>query len=133
MEPTTRPFGGGLILVHERYDPQNPGPLSVSTLDAGTGHQTLLGTLPEGYADWTNKYHFQWGADRKHVLVTDFQGQWFKELENPTDAARDLTFVCCEPAREALPNGEGTQALLAKSWVLSPQSDQVAGLVDLSD
>jgi len=130
-EPSTGPLGGGLLLVHEAYDDQNPSPLDVFTLDAGTGHRTLLGTLPEGNTDYRNKYHFQWGADRKHVLVTDFQGQWFKALENTTDAARDLIFVCCEPAREVLPNGEGTEGLYANGWVLSPQSDQVAGLKSL--
>jgi hypothetical protein len=128
-EPSTGPLGGGLILVHEGYDEQNPSPLDVFALDAGTGHRTLLGTLPEGWGGTSrNRYNFQWGADGQHVLVTDFQGQWFKPLENPTDAAHDLTFVCCEPAREALPNGEGTQALYANGWVLSPQSDRVAGL-----
>jgi hypothetical protein len=118
-----------LILVREGYDEQNPSPLDVFTLDAGSGQRTLLGTLPEGWG-YRNVYNFQWGADRKHVLVTDFQGQWLKTLENPTDAAQDLTFVCCEPAREVLPNGEGTQPLGARGWVLSPQSDRVAGLRD---
>jgi hypothetical protein len=128
-EPSTGPLGGGLILVHGGYDEQNPSPLDVFALDAGTGHRTRLGTLPEGWGPaYRNRYTFQWGADRKHVLVTDFQGQWLTTLENPTDAARDLIFVCCEPAREVLPNGEGTQALEARGWVLSPQSDQVAGL-----
>src|SRR6185503_3323134 len=131
-EPSTGPLGGGLILVHERYDEQNPSPLRVFTLDAGTGQRVLLGTLPEGSGpSYLNGYNFQWGADRKHVLVTDFQGHWLKALENPTDAAHDLSFVCCDPAREVLPNGEGTQPLGAGGWVLSPQSDQVAGLKSL--
>ena len=130
-EPSTGALGGGLLLVHEGYDEQNPSPLHVFTLDAGTGQRALLGTLPEESGNYSNRYDFQWGADRKHVLVTDFQGHWLKALENPTDAAHDLSFVCCEPTREVLPNGEGTQALGAGGWVLSPQSDQVAGLKGL--
>lgn len=132
-EPSDGALGGGLILVHDAYDPLNPGPLKVFTLDAGTGQQTQLGTLQPigGSSTSLNRFNFQWGADRKHVLITDFQGHWLKALENPTDAARDLIFVCCEPAREVLPNGEGTQALGAGGWVLSPKSDQVAGLKSL--
>jgi WD40 repeat protein len=120
-----------LILVHEGYDEENPNPLDVFTLDAGTGERTLLGTLPEGWGpNWLNGYDFQWGADRKHVLAINHEGAW-QTLVDPTDAARDLAFVCCAPAREVLPNGEGTQALGAAGWVLSPESDQVAGLKSL--
>ncbi|MEO8639762.1 MAG: hypothetical protein ABI458_07595 [Chloroflexota bacterium] len=87
--------------------------------------------LPEGWGpDYLNRYDIQWGADRKHVLVINREGHW-QALVDPTDAARDLIFVCCEPAREGLPGGEGTQALGAGGWVLSPRSDQVAGLQSL--
>lgn len=130
-EPSAGPLGGELILVYEAYEQQNPSPLDVFTLDAGTGQRTLLGTLPAGEGPaWRNGYTFQWGADRKHVLALDFGGNW-QALENPTDAGHDLTFVCCAPARVVLPNGEGTQALAADGWVLSPQGDQVAGLTSL--
>lgn len=130
-EPPAGPLGGGLILVQDGYEQENPSPLNVSTLDAGTGQQTLLGTLPAGGGPaWRNGYTFQWGADRKHVLALDHGGKW-QALGNPTDAGHHLTFVCCAPARVVLPNGEGTQALYANGWVLSPRSDQVAGLTSL--
>lgn len=127
----TGPLGGGLILVHEAYDPANPGPLEVFTLDAGTGQQRLLGTLQPigGSSTSLNRYSFQWGADRKHVLITR-NGEGPFPLDNPTAAARDLIVVCCAPLREALPNGEGTQALHAYDWALSPQGDRIAGVLD---
>jgi hypothetical protein len=120
------PLGGGLILVQEIYDKSKPGPLDVFTLDPDTGQRTLLGTLPEGFADYQHKYTLQWGADRKHVLVTNYNGEVVKALDNPTDAAGKMTFVCCQPAREVLPSG-GNQPR-AQQWVLSPQSDRIAGL-----
>lgn len=130
-DPSTGPLGGGLILVHEAYDEQNPKPLDVFTLDAGTGQRQLLGMLPGKWGtDYRNGHDFQWGVDRRHVLAINHEGHW-QTLVDPTAAARDLVFVCCDPEREALPNGEGTQALGAGGWVLSPQSDQVAGLKTL--
>jgi hypothetical protein len=123
----TPPLGGGLILVHDAYDESNPGPVDVFTLDAATGQQTLLGTLPSG-PGMLSDYNFQWGADRKHVLITQFlEGP--VPLDNLTAAGRDLIVVCCAPVREALPNGQGTQALYAYDWALSPHGDQIAGLL----
>jgi hypothetical protein len=111
------PLGGGLLLVHEVYDPSNPGPLEVFALDAGTGQQTLLGKLQPGGGSLpsSNRYSFQWGADRKHVLITQ-NGQGPVTLDNPTAAARDLTFIWAQPP--------------GYDWVLSPQSDRIAGLHD---
>ena len=124
----TPPLGGGLILVHDAYDESNPGPVDVFTLDAGTGQKTLLGTLPSG-PGMRSDYNFQWGADRKHVLITqNLEGP--VPLDNLTAAGRDLIVVCCAPVREALPNGQGTQPLYAYDWVLSPHGDRIAGLVN---
>jgi len=102
----------------ERFD--------VSTLDAGTGRLALLGTLPDVTA-----YNFQWGTDRKHVLITGNPGP--TPLDNQTDAGRQLTFICCELPEEpvALPSGQGKPDLTvapAGGWVLSPQSDRIAGM-----
>lgn len=127
-EFVTGPLGRGLILVHDAYDASNPGlVLDVFTLDAGTGQQTLLGTVPSGGGSYGNTYNFQWSADRKHVLITQ-NGQGLVPLDNLTAAGRDLIVVCCAPAREALPNGEGTQPVGAYDWALSPQGDRIAGL-----
>jgi Tol biopolymer transport system component len=122
------PLGGGLILVHDAYAAADPGPvLDVFTFDAGTGQQTLLGTVPSGGGSYGNTYNFQWSADRKHVLITQ-NGEGPVPLDSRTAAGRDLTFICCTPVREALPNGEGTQALHAYDWALSPRGDRIAGL-----
>jgi hypothetical protein len=127
------PLGGGLLLVQAAYDKSNPGPLDVFTLDPETGQRTMLGTLPEGFADFQHRYTLQWGADREHVLITNYNGEGPKQLDDPTDAARQLTFVCCEPPREVLPDngkGDGTSPSQprAQQWVLSPESDRIAGL-----
>ena len=131
-------LGGGLMLVHERYDPLNPGPLAVFTLDARIGQQTLLGTLqPVGSTTSLNRYDFQWGADRKHVLITQ-HGEGPLPLNDLTAAGRDLTFICCEPPAEViqlppdqqLPGKTQYGLLPGYDWVLSPQGDRIAGLHD---
>jgi hypothetical protein len=136
--PTPEPhLGGGLMIVHEAYDPSHPGPLEVFTLDAGTGQQTLLGTLQPvgGSSTSLNRYSFQWGADRKHVLIT-LNGQGPIPLDNQSDEGRELTFICCEPPAEViqLPPDEVTPGKTQYSqargydWALSPQGDRIAGL-----
>lgn len=131
------PLGGGLILVHEAYDPSNPGPLEVFTLDAGTGQQTLLGTLQPvgGSSTSLNRFNFQWGADRKHVLITHY-GEGPLPLDHLTASGRELTFICCEPPAEViqLPADQVTPGKTQYSqarghdWALSPQGDRIAGL-----
>jgi hypothetical protein len=115
------PLGGGLMLVHDAYDPSHPGPLEVFTLDAGTGRQTLLGAVqPLGGSSYSqNTFTFQWGADRKHVLITR-NGQGPIRLDNQTKAGRELTVICCELPPEVPPRGY--------DWLLAPQSDLIAGL-----
>ena len=100
------PLGGGLILA-TAFVPKDEM-VDVFTLDPGSGQQTLLGTLP-----WTSPsqfsrddYAFQWGQDRKHVVITGNA----ESLDNQSDAAREFTFICCE------------------GWVLSPRSDQLAAM-----
>jgi len=107
------PLGGGLLIGAAGPDPVD-GTFDVFTLDAGTGEQTLLGTLPRTGSHET--YHFQWGADRKHVLITATDPGGRVALERATDAARDLIFVCCEPG--------------AAGGVLSPQSDRIASYIE---
>ncbi len=120
------PFGGGLMLVHSAEPDASRETFDVSTLDAGTGRLTLLGTLPQVTA-----YNFQWGADRKHVLITGAPGP--NPLDNQTDAGRKLIFICCELPQEpvVLPSGQGKPDVTvapAGGWVLSPQSDRIAGI-----
>lgn len=123
-EPTG-PLGGGSIIVSATKPSADRGTFDVFTLDAGTGEQTLLGELPPLGASY-RKYNFQWGGDRKHVLITVNSGGGPKAPESLTDAGRELIFVCCEPPDEVLPGG-ATQRR-ASGWVLSPQSDRIAGL-----
>jgi hypothetical protein len=119
-------LGGGLMLVHSFPPDSATDTFDVFTLDAGTGRQTLLGTLPN-----LGTYNFQWGTDRKHVLIIGNAG--LTPLGNQTDAGRQLTFICCELPEEpvALPSGVGKPGVTvapAGGWVLSPQSDRIAGL-----
>jgi hypothetical protein len=119
-------LGGGLMLVHSSQPDTATDTFDVFTLDAGTGRQTLLGTLPN-----VGTYNFQWGTDRKHVLITGNPGP--TPLDNQTDAGRELIFICCELPKEpvALPSGVGKPDVTvapAGGWVLSPHSNQIAGV-----
>jgi len=107
------PLGGGLMLVYAAEPDPDTGTLDVFTLDAGTGQRTLLGTLPPLVVSYVT-YDFEWAADREHVLISIGTGDGPVALDNVTDAGRELTFICCEPA--------------AQGGVLSPQSDRIASL-----
>jgi dipeptidyl aminopeptidase/acylaminoacyl peptidase len=100
------PLGGGLILA-TAFVPKDQS-LDVFTLDPGSGQQMLLGTLPwiSPSSISRNDYTFQWGQDRRHVVITGYA----ESLDNQTDAAREFTFICCD------------------RWVLSPRSDQLAAM-----
>jgi len=123
------PLGGGLILVTEPHEPRgrcedggSNGPFDVSTLDAGTGERTLLGTVAEDCsARWLT---LQWAADREHVLITDELGQETLTLDTPTAAGRDLTFICCDFPTDVWEGG----AAAFDGWVLSPAGDRVSAI-----
>jgi len=134
--PTAGPLGGGLILTGEAIDQVTPSRFDVFTLDAGTGQKTLLGTLPWGPGDQL-PYDFQLGADRRHVLITR-NGEGPLPLGNQTGAGRELSIVCCElppdvlqiPPKLRTPGKTQYSVSGGYAWVLSPQSDRIAGLHD---
>lgn len=119
--------GGGLMLVHSAELNADGETLDVFTLNVGTAELTLLGTLPSG------TYGFQWGADRRHVLIKGSNSAGPTPLDNQTDAGRQLIFICCELPEEpvAFPSGQGKPDVTmapAGGWVLSPQNDRIAGV-----
>jgi hypothetical protein len=126
------PLGGGMILVRAAALDTGLGGFDVFMLDAGSGQETLLGTLPN-LASPHGGYSFQWGLDRKHVLITG-NGPGPDALENLTVAGRELTFICCKLPDEVVPTtkGDGTSSSrpAGAGWVLSPQGDRIAGLHD---
>jgi Tol biopolymer transport system component len=104
--PTPGPFGGGLILVYDKTS--HPGQFDVLAVDPATGGQTLLGSVPSSDASWLV---FQWATDRRHVLMTGNGGGQALTLGAPTDAGRQLTFVCCGMAGSLSPAGDLVAAL----------------------
>jgi Tol biopolymer transport system component len=123
------PLGGGLILVFQRHEPRDPcddrfpgGPFDILSLDAGTGEQTLLGTTAEDCS--TNWLALQWAPDREHILMTDDFGQETLDLDTPTAAGRDLTFICCDLPTDIWKGG----ASAFDGWLLSPAGDRVAAI-----
>ena len=123
------PLGGGLILVFQQHEPRDPcddrfpgGPFDIFSLDAGTGAQTLLGTTAEDCgADWLG---LQWAPDREHILMTDEFGQNTLDLDTPTAAGRELTFICCNLPTDLWRGG----ASPFDGWLLSPRGDRVAAI-----
>ena len=123
------PLGGGLILVFQPHEPRDPcddrlpgGPFDIFSLDAGTGAQTLLGTTAEDCS--TNWLALQWASDREHILMTDDFGQDTLDLDTPTAAGRDLTFICCDLPTDIWKGG----ASAFDGWLLSPAGDRVAAI-----
>ena len=111
LVPGLTALGGGPILIRDAAEG------AVFMVDAGTGQRVHVGTVP--VVGRTSGFEVQWAADRKHVMLTVGLGTGdLAPLDDPTDAARDLTVVCCVP-----PNGQDL-----RSWRLSPQGDRVAGL-----
>ena len=117
-------LGGGLILVRDA--PRDAtgalvdtvhgfptGTYNIFAVDAGSGDQTFLGTVPY---DWKTGYQpqVQWAPDRTHAMITDPRGRLWA-LDAATPAGRQLTFACCEQ-----PDVVG--------WVFSPSGDRMAGL-----
>ena len=122
------PLGGGLILAYQPHE--SPGecnfdslaPFDVLTVDPATGERTLLGTTAEDCsARWLN---LQWAPDREHILMTDALGQKPMELDTPTAAGSDLTFICCDLPTDVWQGG----ANQSQGWVLSPAGDRVAAI-----
>jgi hypothetical protein len=117
-------LGGGLILVPDAPRDANgalidtvhgfpTGTYSIFTIDAGSGEQTLLGTVP--YDSKTLiKPEVRWASDRRHILITDARGR-VSALDASTAEGQTLTPVCCEQQDVV-------------GWVLSPRGDLIAGL-----
>jgi Tol biopolymer transport system component len=99
--PTPGPIGGGLILVYDKTS--HPGQFDVLAVDPATGGQTLLGSVAGNDASWLA---FQWATDRRHVLMTGNSGGQALSLGAPTDAGRQLTFICCGMAGSLSPTGD---------------------------
>jgi hypothetical protein len=126
------PLGGGLILLSQRHElpvqcQTTLAPFDVFTLDPGTGTRVLLGTV--GGSDCASLYRldglaFQWAPDRAHILMTDWMGQAVLKLDEQTDAARGLTFICCNLPTDVWQGGSSN----GDGWILSPRGDLVAAV-----
>jgi hypothetical protein len=123
-EPSVVPvpslLGGGPILIR---DSAPASAWVVSSVDAGTGQRTPLGRVVDFGARPERSSRppgldIRWDAAREHVLITTEFGDLIARLEDPTEAARELAVICCEPQ-----DGDDLRA-----WKLSPKGDRVAGL-----
>ena len=112
------PLGGGLILAQSWTSTYDRGPYDVFAIDAGSGEQTLLGTLPGGSP---NPYRFQQSADGSHVLVLNWNMDGASTLESPTDASRAFGFIDAGQINFTCCKGGYTE-----SMVLSPRGDRIA-------
>lgn len=112
-------LGGGLILIVDAA-PDSAG--AVFTVHPGTGQRTSLGRAVElgliRGRTMTAELDIQRDADRLRLMITTEFGDAIASLDDPTEAARDLRVVCCEPRND----GD------FHYWRLSPQGDRVAGL-----
>ena len=91
-------------------------------MDAGTGEQTLLGTVA---LDCSARHiSLQWAADGEHVLMTDELGQETLDLDTRTAAGRELTFICCDLPTDVQEGGAST----SDGWLLSPAGDRVSAI-----
>ena len=125
----TGPLGGGVIVAHDWKGELNQGPYDVYALDAGTGAQTLLGTLPGGRNP--TGYEFQRDSQAKHVLILNSYGK-ISSLESSTDASRALGFIASRDVawisdRADAANLNGSYG---DDYKLSPRGDRIAAFVD---
>jgi len=116
------PLGGRDILVQSFKGIAVDGPHDVFALDAGTGEQTLLGSLPgptKPIFSGQHPYAFQRSADGQRVLILDSFGAPHG-LESPTAASRAFTFVDASTINDTND--------LPESIVLSPRGDRIAAI-----
>jgi len=121
------PLGGGVIVAHDWESAFDHGPYNVYALDAGTGAQTLLGTLPGGRS--AVGYEFQRDSQAKHVLILDGYGK-ISSLESPTDASRTLGFIASRDVAWITDDaGSGnTNGDYGEWYRLSPRGDRIAAV-----
>jgi hypothetical protein len=114
------PLGGGVILAQSWKSLYDRGQHDVFAIDAGTGEQTLLGTLPPVSA---NPYRFQRSANGDHVLVVDWNREAASSLQAPTGASSPLSFIDAGDINFACCKGGYTE-----SMALSPRGDRIAAV-----
>jgi hypothetical protein len=129
VEPTpSRPLGGAPIIAHSYARWRDPGPFQVVAVDAGTGAQTMLGTLPGDATTHTNQaYSFQASDDLRHVLIdrpvsNEDTGQ---NVQNATAAAAPFGFLSTSGLDANCCRGD-----VMWSMTLSPAGDRVAAIHD---
>jgi hypothetical protein len=123
----TGPLGGGVIVAQDWKGELNQGPYDVYALDAATGVQTLLGTLPGGRS--AAGYEFQRDSQAKHVLILDGYGT-ISSLKAPTPASRTLGFIANRDVAWITGDaGSGnTNGDYGETYRLAPRGDRVAAV-----
>jgi hypothetical protein len=125
----TGPLGGGAIIAHDWKGEFDHGPYTVFALDAGTGAQTLLGTLPGG--EGASGYVFQRDSQAKHVLILDGSSNGtISSLESPTDASRTLGFIASRDVAWISDRADSANlnGAYAEFYQLSPRGDRIAAV-----
>jgi len=125
----TGPLGGGVIVAHDWEGESHQGPYKVYAVDAGTGAQTLLGTLPGGRS--ASPYIFQRDSQAKHVLIlrSDVQGP-ISSLGSPTDASRTLGFIASSDVAWIADRADSANlnGAYGEWYQLSPDGDRIAAV-----
>ncbi len=126
---STGPLGGRAIVVHDWSAQFDHGPYTVYALDAGTGAQTLLGSLAGGS---NSGYVFQRDSLAKHILILEQGGSGgtISSLGSPTDASRNLGFIASQDVAWISDRADKTNlnGVYGEFYQLSPRGDRIAGV-----